>query len=111
MAEETDYARGVAAGQVLSRLDSHDKHFAKLNGSMERVADELARVFLVVQRLGDAADADRATVLVTADALEKAEKARRDKSETGWTPFQRWLTVIGVIAAIATVITYVIFHG
>ncbi len=39
-------------------------------------------------------------VKVTAQALEKAETARRDKSEQGWTPFQRGLAIIGGLAAI-----------
>jgi hypothetical protein len=113
--EPSEYERGVAAGQVLSRLDSHDQHLAKINGSMDRVASEMKRfndvsqeLLLAVQRLSDAADADRATVVTTATALEKAESARRDKSETHWTPFARMITVIVAVATLLAAIGWLI---
>jgi t-SNARE complex subunit (syntaxin) len=109
--EQSEYDRGVAAGSVLSRLDSHDKQLARINGSMERVADKLAKLesldqamLLAVQRLGDAASADRATVVTTAEALEKAEAARRDKTESRWSPMARLITVIVAIAVVAGVV-------
>jgi hypothetical protein len=109
--EQSEYDRGVAAGSVLSRLDSHDKQLARINGSMDRVADKLAKLesldqamLLAVQRLGDAAQADRATVVTTAEALEKAEAARRDKTESRWSPMARLLAVVTVVAIIAGVV-------
>jgi hypothetical protein len=41
---QSEYDRGLAAGSVLSRLDSHDQHLSKINGSMDRVADELLQL-------------------------------------------------------------------
>ena len=91
-----DYERG----RVDQTLSEHATHLARINGSIDRFADEVHELTLGIQRLADAADADRSTVKVTAQALEKAEQARWDKSEQGWTPFQRGLAIIGGLAAI-----------
>jgi t-SNARE complex subunit (syntaxin) len=118
--ETSEYARGVAAGAVLARLNAHDQHFDKINGSMERVAQSLhdlvavdQQMLMAIQRQDDRAVADRATVITTATALEKAEQARRDKSTSGWTPFQRVIAVVTVLAAVAGVIAYFVTasHG
>lgn len=94
-------------GRVDATLTEHALHLAKINGSIDRFAEEVHELTLGIQRLADAASADRSTVKVTAEALEKAETARRDKSEQGWTPFQRGLAIIGGLAAIVGAI-YVI---
>jgi t-SNARE complex subunit (syntaxin) len=111
MQAESEYDRGVAAGKVLSRLDSHDQHLAKINGSMDRIAADMHKLsqgnqhlLLAVQRLGDAASADRATVITTAEALEKAEAARRDRTESRWSPMARVITVIVAVAVVAGVV-------
>jgi hypothetical protein len=104
VAEDGEYERGVAAGQVLARLDAHDVHLARINGSMSDVAEQLKLLNMGVQRLADAAASDRATVITTAEALEKAEAARRDKSEIMWTPFARLIAIIAALAAVATVV-------
>jgi hypothetical protein len=115
--EPSEYERGVAAGQVLSRLDSHDQHLSKINGSMTDVASELKALntanqdlLLAVQRLADAANADRATVITTAAALEKAEAARRTKNETHWTPFARMIAVIMAAAALLAAVGWLIVY-
>ena len=100
------YDRGVAAGEIAQRLAGHDQHLAKINGSMDRVADELRELRLQVQRLGDAMTADRATVVTTAAALKDADDARRDQNNQHWTPFQRGIAVIGAIGVIATIVYY-----
>jgi glycerate kinase len=102
------YERGVSAGEIAQRLREHDQHFAKINGSMGDVARELHGLTLAVQRLGDAADADRATVITTATALEKADQARRDTSERHWSPLTRLGIAAGIVVALATVITLVL---
>ena len=100
------YDRGVAAGEIAQRLAGHDQHFATINGSMARLADEMHDLVLQVQRLGDAAESDRSTVKTTALALKEAEDARRDKSTQHWTPFQRGIAAIGAAAAILGAIAY-----
>lgn len=108
---ETDkdvYDRGVAAGLVLERLSGHDKHFADINGSMGRLADEMHSLVLQVQRLGDAAEADRQTVKVTAGALKDADDARRDQSTQRWSPMARVITVVGAVGAAVSTIAYLL---
>jgi vacuolar-type H+-ATPase subunit I/STV1 len=95
-------------GRVDAILDEHTKHLLRINGSVERTADELHELTLAIQRLADAADADRSTVKVTAEALKEAEAARRDKSASGWTPFQRGLALLAGIGVIATIIFEVV---
>jgi hypothetical protein len=109
--EPSDYDQGVTAGRIDARLADHDKHLAKINGSMDRVADRLTDLvqgnrdlLLLVQRLGDAADADRATAISLATALEKADTARRDKSTTTWTPLSRLIAVVVAVAVVAGVV-------
>ena len=116
--EPSDYDRGHIAGEIATRLADHDKHLSKINGSMDRVADRLTDLvqgnrdlLLLVQRLGDAADADRATAISLATALEKADTARRDKSETRWSPFSRLIAAILALAAVAAAwIAYASLH-
>jgi hypothetical protein len=95
------FDRGAAAGEISARLRSHDEHFAKINGSLDRVAEEMHGLKLAVQRLGDQAVSRDATVLTTAAALKDAEEARRDKTEQAWSPVAK---AFAVIAAVATVI-------
>jgi hypothetical protein len=103
------YERGVSAGEIAQRLHDHDRHFEKINGSMGDVARELHGLTLAVQRLGDAADADRATVITTATALEKAGQARRDSSESRWSPMAKTIAVIGVIAGVVAAVAAAIY--
>jgi methyl-accepting chemotaxis protein len=104
----SSFDRGVAAGEISQRLKEHDQHFAKINGSMERVADELQKQTLAIQRMSDAMTANEATVLKTAAALKEAEEARRDRSETRWSPLTRLGVVIGILAAVASVVAIVL---
>lgn len=95
-------------GRVDATLTEHASHLAKINGSIERFADEVRELTLGIQRLADAADADRTTALATAAALKAAEEARRMKSEEGWTPFQRGLAVLAVLLTAAGVVYAII---
>jgi hypothetical protein len=97
-----DFDRGVAAGEISQRLKEHDQHFAKINGSMERVANELVKQTLAIQRMSDAMTANEATVLKTAAALKDAEEARRDRTETRWSPLTRLGIVVGILVGLAT---------
>jgi len=104
----SDYDRGVAAGEIAARLAGHDRHFATINGSMGRVADELRDLRLAVQRLGDAADAARATVITTAAALKDAGEARREQVESRWAPLQRLSLGAGIVLAAVGVIAFIL---
>jgi hypothetical protein len=106
MAESAEdaYERGAAAGRVEQRLDEHTSHLDKINGSMERVADELHGLRMDVQLLSQQAIAREATVVTTAAALKAAEDARRAKSEQSWSPWQKLFAVLGAAAALAAVV-------
>lgn len=106
--EPSDYDRGVTAGGIESRLAGHDKHFARINGSLDQVAKELNALVLAVQRLGDQAIARDATVITTASALKDAEEARRASDEQRWSPKAKTLTVLGVLIALAGLLVTVI---
>jgi hypothetical protein len=96
------YERGHVAGEIAARLADHDRHFAKINGSIADMTTEMHEVALGLQRLVDAMDSDRKTVVTTAAALKDAEAARRDKTEHAWSPLARVLAVIGSLATVAS---------
>jgi hypothetical protein len=101
---DDDYQRG----RVDAILEDHSTHLRKINGSIDRFADEVAKLVLAVQRLGDAADADRSTVKTTAQALKEAKEASDKVSEKHWTPFQRGLAAIAGLTGLGA-LAYEIF--
>lgn len=98
------YDRGTAAGMVTAKLAEHDEHLLRINGSMARVADELHTLAMAVQGLRDDNRADAAKVKATAEALEKADAARRDKAESAWSPVAKRLVVVGSIVGVLAVL-------
>jgi hypothetical protein len=107
---QSEYDRGVAAGQVLSRLDSHDQHLSKINGSMDIVAHELKTLNMNVQRMNDAADADRAKAVVVAEALDKAEAAREKAVARRWSPIERLVGLLFALVALASLAAWLVVH-
>lgn len=106
-------------GQIVARLDEHDRRFQGINGSQARAAESLAKIEMTVQRLADQAEAREATVITTAAALKAAEETRaaaivaaREKSEQSWTPLTRMYAATGVLASIAAIVgsLFLIFH-
>jgi hypothetical protein len=110
MAVETaGYDAGLIAGRIAERLDGHDRHLEDINGAIKDLVSEVHAIGLAVQRLGDAADADRATVIKTATALKEADQARRDTSESRWSPMAKTIAVIGVIATVIAAVAAIIY--
>jgi hypothetical protein len=99
------YERGAVAGGIDARLAGHDQHFAQINGQLARIGDEMHGLKLAVQRLGDAAQSDRSTVKTTAAALKSADEARRDRTESAWSPLTRLSIAVGILAGLATVVS------
>ena len=106
------YDRGVAAGEIAARLANHDMHFANINGSVLRLADDLAALRLELQRQADMASAERQAVVAVAEALKQAEltrqeqlretrAVRQDTAQLRWSPLMRFAAVIGTLAAVA----------
>jgi methyl-accepting chemotaxis protein len=96
------YERGVTAGQIAQRLKEHDQHLDKINGSMGDVADKLGQLTLQMQRMADALDADRATVITTAKALKDAKEA----SEQRWSPLTRFGIAVGTLTGLGGFIAW-----
>lgn len=129
MAAETPaeaHARGTEEGRVAAVLAQHGQHLAKINGSMEKVANALEasneeqhamRMEMAKIRQQAAADAD--TRVALAAALEKAEQARREKdkdtaealrvkSDETWQPYAKALAVLVALVAVAGFIVTVL---
>lgn len=96
-----EFERGKVQGRTDNRLDDHDDHFAKLNGSVVVLGAKVEELTLAIQRLIDQGTANAATVLTTAAALKDAEAARRDRTEQSWSPFAKVITVLAVVIAAA----------
>lgn len=94
------FNRGKDAGKVDQRLEGHDVHFATINGSIARLADNVSALVLVVQRLADKFDASEVRVVATAAALKEADVARRDKADQSWSPLARWSAAIAIVTAL-----------
>ncbi|MDO8308554.1 MAG: hypothetical protein Q7V58_09415 [Actinomycetota bacterium] len=67
---------------------------------LDRAETNIDALNLVTQRLGDDAQASRATALSLAKALKEADEARRDKSTAAWSPFQRVAIAISTLTAL-----------
>ena len=97
-------------GRVDQTLTDHGIHLAKINGSIDRFADEVHDLTLVIQRLADAAAADRDTALATARALKDAEESRWEKSRHGWTPVQRLMAFVTALSAVVGTVYLLVYH-
>jgi hypothetical protein len=103
------YDRGHMAGETNERLAGHDKHFAAINGSLEKLAVTSHEQTMALQRIADQVTANTRAAAIVADALKDAEAARREKSNQTWTPLTR---IFAVIAALSTLVgLYLLLTG
>jgi hypothetical protein len=102
------FVRGQESGKVDQRLGDHDVHFTAINGSLARLAINVADLVLVVQRLADKFDASEVRVVATAAALKEADLARRDKTDRSWSPLARWSTAVGILAAVVGLVVLIV---
>lgn len=99
MAESDDYRRGHEAGGIAERLDSHDEHFRKINGSIEKSADALYQLsrevhdLKVIVQARESADA----------AFSNADQHRRTVNERSWSLAAR-LTIAAGVVVLAVVV-------
>lgn len=102
---EDVYKRGQEAGLVLARLDEHDRHFAAINGSIAKLAEEMRKLVLEFQ--GSRADDKTrdATTLAAAEALKQSEADRREIAEAKWSRFQKLFAVVAGVAALITIVS------
>ena len=74
--------------------------------------EETARLILEgpMQRLADAADADRAKALALATGLKEADDARQQKAGERWSPLTRLGIAAGMIASTLTALAIILTH-
>lgn len=92
------FVRGQASGKVDARLEGHDDHFQRINGSISELIAEVRGVSRAVQQLADKFEASEKTVVTTAAALKDAKAVEQE----GWSPLARWSTGIGIVVALVT---------
>jgi len=98
------YDHGHAAGQIAGQLTALSARVGEMSATLSRLADAQASLVLQLQRLEDAAAADRETVLATARALKDADETRQAASERRWSPLARLGAAVGALAALAGII-------
>lgn len=103
--EQEAFARGVTAGEIAEQLRRHEDHLGRINGSIDRTADALEQQAMALQRMADSMEADRKTVVVTAQALKDEGEARRNVDDGKWLPVGRGLPVLMALFAFAGLAT------
>ncbi|MBG6103307.1 hypothetical protein IW249_003721 [Micromonospora vinacea] len=98
------YARGLDAGRIEQRLQGHDEHLRRINGSIDSMTQALRALTEElrgnVTLLGanvtagrrDASERDR----IAAVRLEEAGIVESQRT-VRWTAWQRWFAVVGAI--------------
>lgn len=106
------YQRGRESGEVSARLGSHDQHFAAINGSIDRLGNEMHQLVVSLQRFTDAAAAREETALATARALAEADEERRRIADRKWSGFQKVFAIIATVAAMSGIssVLYTFLH-
>jgi hypothetical protein len=109
--ENEAYRRGLRAGRIEQRLQGHDEHLQKINGSIDAMTEALqnlteelrANVTLfsanVTSDRRDAGERARTAETAAAALVEKASSVRAGKMNR-WTAWQRWFAVAGAIILI-----------
>jgi hypothetical protein len=90
--QQDAYDRGSAAGGLAERLAGYDRHFERINGSIEQGAKAQADLAKQVQRLAD-----------QADAREKAAKISQRAGLSRLVVAFAWLASIALTAAVVLI--------
>jgi hypothetical protein len=69
---EQAFDRGMEAGRVAEQLAAHGEHLGKINGSVEKSADNMKALTNAVTKLQAEAVAAREKLAVTAGAMQKS---------------------------------------
>ncbi|MEV1154714.1 hypothetical protein AB0J27_04780 [Micromonospora chokoriensis] len=98
------YARGQDAGRIEQRLQGHDEHLRKINGSIDSMTKALGSLTEELR-----ANASLLSAKVTSNRRDTSERdkiAAMRVEEAGivesqrtvrWTAWQRWFAVVGAI--------------
>jgi hypothetical protein len=111
-ADGSEFQRGRDAGTVAEKLAQHDRHFTAINGSIERLGNEMHQMNLTMQAIRDEARSRDSTTLATAEALKDADDAQRDIAARKWANFQKVFAAAAGLASVITVISIflTLFH-
>ena len=86
--------RAYAEGELAERLANYDRHFERINGSIEKGANAQADLAKQVQRLAD-----------QADARKKAAKIERRAGVSRLLIAAAWLASIALTVAVVLIVT------
>jgi hypothetical protein len=101
-----EFERGKLAGTV----QEHDRRLNALNGSLRSIDGRLEQIELKQQHIIDAMNADRTTMVTTAQALKDANTLRREKAEAQYEVSDRkWNMPSKVFATVGFLILLVGF--
>jgi anti-sigma-K factor RskA len=98
---DTEFERGHTAGAIAQRLNDHDKHFEKINGSIEVFDAHIRALTASIAEQGQLSAARERQMVATAAALAVSEQARRDRSIQSWSPWQKIATATVALMALA----------
>jgi hypothetical protein len=106
MAEEpTAYDQGHEAGRVAQKLEEHDKHFKRINGSIESTGVSLRYLGEQVNKLREESRVRDERVIAAAEALASETETRRQKlAEVAEADDRSWVRRHGVVTALITVL-------
>jgi hypothetical protein len=90
--QQDAYNRGSAAGELAERLAGYDRHFERINGSIEKSATAQTDLAKQVQRLAD-----------QADARKKAAKIERRAGVSRFVIAFAWLASIALAVAVVLI--------
>ncbi|MBX7268632.1 hypothetical protein KIF24_23170 [Micromonospora sp. Llam7] len=101
------YNRGVDAGRIEQRLQGHDEHLRRINGSIDAVTRALQALTEELRTNATRLDARVTSGRRDADERDRIAAARLDEvgiaeSErtVRWTAWQRWFAVVGAVVLV-----------
>ncbi len=101
---DAEFQRGKETGAIVTQLAQHEARLSAINGAITKAADAMVQVGLLLQGITDRLDASAATVIATADALAKANAARREKEDNNWSPFAKTVAITGALGVLAGIL-------
>jgi len=82
------------------KFDNQAATVERLQVTSDRHTADIAELKAADQRIIDQANADKETALALALALKEENETRRNNASWAWTPFTRFLAVLGTISAV-----------
>jgi hypothetical protein len=110
MVDLSEYERGRKEGETAATLANHAEHLDKINSSLETLAKQMSAQTLELHRISDLAVARGTAAEMAVTAVKEAEKARQEKADRTWLPWQRIVTFFAVMAALAAMINLYLSH-